>query len=136
MKLSKYRPTPAPVIALIALFVALGGVGVAANGGNFILGQSNNAGNTTALSSGVTTGPTLALTNTGNKPAARFSANSGVAPFSVGSAAKVAGLNADKLDGFDSSYFLPGSAVRQIGPVTVAAGSPAQPSALSAGGLG
>jgi hypothetical protein len=85
----------------------LGGVGVAATGGNFILGQSNNAGNTTALSSGVTTGPTLSLTNTGGKPAARFSADSGVQPFSVGSATKVANLNADKLDGFDSSYFLP-----------------------------
>jgi hypothetical protein len=107
MKLIKHRLSPATVIALIALFVALGGVGVAATGGNFILGQSNNAGNTTALSSGVTTGPTLSLTNTGGKPAARFAANSGVAPFSVGSAAKVANLNADQLDGFDSGYFLP-----------------------------
>jgi hypothetical protein len=44
-----HKPSPATVIALVALFVALGGVGVAATGGNFILGQSNSADKTTAL---------------------------------------------------------------------------------------
>jgi len=37
------KPTPATIIALASLFVALGGVGVAATGGNFILGQSRQA---------------------------------------------------------------------------------------------
>jgi hypothetical protein len=107
MKPITHKPSPAMVIALLALFVALGGAGMAATGGNFILGQSNSANQTTALSSGVTTGPTLSLTNTGGKPAARFSANSGVTPFSVSNATRVPSLNADLLDGFDSTYFLP-----------------------------
>jgi hypothetical protein len=99
------KPSPAMVVALAALFVALGGVGVAATGGNFILGHSNTAGNTTTLSSGVTTGPTLQVTNTGGKPAAKFDAPGG-APFSVGNAKKIQNLNADQLDGIDSSGFL------------------------------
>jgi len=40
------KPSPATVIATVALFVALGGVGVAATGGNFILRQSNSPTNT------------------------------------------------------------------------------------------
>jgi Chaperone of endosialidase len=45
----KRRPSPALIVALLALFVALGGAGVAATGGNFILGASNTADKTTAL---------------------------------------------------------------------------------------
>jgi hypothetical protein len=101
------KPSPAMVVALLALFVALGGVGVAATGGNFILGQSNGAGNTTSLSSGVTSGATLSITNTGGKPAGRFSSNSGVPPLAVNNGTRIPNLNADKLDGFDSSSFLP-----------------------------
>jgi hypothetical protein len=41
------KPSPAMIVALLSLFVALGGVGVAATGGNFILGQSNSASSTT-----------------------------------------------------------------------------------------
>ena len=41
------------LVALAALFVALGGVGVAATGGNFILGQSNAATTNTSLSAPV-----------------------------------------------------------------------------------
>jgi hypothetical protein len=108
MKLFKHRPSPALVVALLALFVALAGTGVAATGGNFILGQSNSAGQTTALSSGVTTGPTLNLTNTGSRPAVRFTANSGVQPFSVSNSTKVGNLNADKLDGVDASGLIQG----------------------------
>src|SRR5436309_1838154 len=102
MKLVKHRPSPATVIALVALFVALGGVGVAATGGNFILGNPNTAADATALSSGVTTGPTLELTNTGGKPAARFNA-SGTSPFVVSNGKKVQDLNADRLDDLDST---------------------------------
>jgi hypothetical protein len=101
------KPSPAMIVALLALSVALGGVGVAATGGNFILGQSNGAGDTTQLTSGVSTGPTLSLSNTGGRPAAKFTANSNVQPFSVGSATKVGNLNADRLDGEDSTNFLP-----------------------------
>jgi hypothetical protein len=48
------RPSPAMVVALIALFVALGGTTYAATGGNFILGQPNTAGAPTQLSSATT----------------------------------------------------------------------------------
>src|SRR5437899_1648391 len=48
-------PSPSMIVALAALFIALGGVGVAATGGNFILGQSNSADQPTAL--GVSTLP-------------------------------------------------------------------------------
>jgi hypothetical protein len=44
------KPSPAMLVALAALFVALGGVGVAATNGNFILGQTNTADRTTELS--------------------------------------------------------------------------------------
>jgi hypothetical protein len=99
------KPSPATAIATVALFVALGGVGVAATGGNFILGQSNSANKTSTLASGVTTGPTLELSNSGGSPAARFKTPSGVAPFVVDSGKKVTNLNADKLDDLDSGAF-------------------------------
>jgi hypothetical protein len=100
------RPSPAMGVALIALFITLGGTTYAATGGNFILGNANTAGNTSALSSGVTTGPSLSVTNTGGKSAARFTANAGIAPFSVSNATKIGSLNADLLDGVDSAGFL------------------------------
>jgi hypothetical protein len=102
------KPSPALLVALLALFVALGGVGVAATGGTFILGQPNSADKTTALSSGVTTGPTLDLTNGGNRPAARFNTAGGVQPFIVTSQTKVANLNVEKLDGLSSESFTQG----------------------------
>jgi hypothetical protein len=50
MKPIKHRPPPSMIVALLALFVALGGAGMAATGGNFILGQANEADQTTGLS--------------------------------------------------------------------------------------
>src|SRR5439155_18072817 len=113
------RPSPATVMAAAALFVSLGGAGYAATGGTFMLGQANSAANTSGLSSGVTTGPTLNLANTGGKPAAKFTANAGVAPFVVSNGTKVASLNADKLDGIDSSGFL-----RNLLPVSLSGSAP------------
>jgi hypothetical protein len=112
MKRIEHRLSPATVIALIALFVALGGVGVAATGGNFILGQSNTAGATTALKSGVTTGPTLDLANIGGRAAARFTSDSNVQPFTVSNSTKIGNLNADRLDGIDSTGFAQGKNVQ------------------------
>jgi hypothetical protein len=57
------KPSPAMLVALAALFVALGGVGIAANGGNLILGQSNSATSQTSLSAPVAGGKSLQLTN-------------------------------------------------------------------------
>lgn len=102
------KPSASMVVAGAALFVALGGVGVAATGGNFILGTPNTSENTTELSSGVTTGPTLELSNTGNRPAAKFDAGNGAQPFIVGNGVKVSNLNVDKLDGLSSESFTQG----------------------------
>jgi hypothetical protein len=60
-----HKPSPAMVVSLIALFVALGGTTYSATGGNFILGQSNTAGAPTLLSSGTTNGAgAFKVTNT------------------------------------------------------------------------
>jgi hypothetical protein len=37
------RPSPAMIVALVSLFVALGGIGVAANGDGLILGSQDNS---------------------------------------------------------------------------------------------
>ena len=100
------RPSPSMGVALVALFVALGGTTYAATGGNFILGTANTAGSSSALSSGVTTGPTLNVTNTGGRSAARFTTNTGITPFSVSNSTKIGSLNSDLLDGVDSASFL------------------------------
>src|SRR5204863_6463178 len=97
----------------------LGGVGYAATGGSFILGKPNSAENISGLSSGVTTGPSLAVTNTGGEPAAKFTANAGIAPFAVSNSTKVANLNADKLDGIDSTGFL-----RKLLPLSLSGSAP------------
>jgi FlaG/FlaF family flagellin (archaellin) len=102
--------SPALVIAVIALFVALGGVGVAATGGNFILGKSNSATSTTSLSAPIG-GKALQLSNgstTSGATALGLTVAAGHAPFTVNTSTKVANLNADKLDGIDSTKFLSG----------------------------
>jgi hypothetical protein len=139
------RPSPALVISVIALFVALGGVGVAANGGDFILGLANTANGTSSLT-GTSAGAQLAVSNSATNstaralslngsspaaaliahnssgPAAAFQSPSNVAPFNVNSTQKVASLNADLLDGLDSTAFqrrisgscAAGSAIREV----------------------
>jgi hypothetical protein len=134
------KPSPATVIALVALFVALGGVGVAATGGNFILGQANSANRTTGLtvntlptacpapcqalqvtdnSSALNAGglgvlgksasiPAATIQNAGGTSALSLLVNPGKPPLTVNSAARVAKLNADKLDGIDSTGFVQG----------------------------
>jgi hypothetical protein len=92
------------VVSLAALFVALGGAGYAATGQTFILGHANSAANTSALASGVTTGPTLLLSNTGaSRPAASFRVGAGVSPFTVNSKTEVPNLNASLLGGQTAS---------------------------------
>lgn len=117
MKLRKRRPSPAAIIALLALFVSLGGVGVAATGGNFILGQSNTAGSKTSLTAGIND-KALAITNnnTGsNAGALALSVAAGKPPIVLSSGTgKVPGLNADKLDGLDSSAFARGTGARIV----------------------
>jgi hypothetical protein len=102
-------PSPAMIVALVALFLALGGVGVAATGDNFILGKSNSADATSYISAPVAAGNTLTLTNLDNTPgssALRLNVLAGQAPLRVSSgAAKAPNLDADRLDGLDSTAF-------------------------------
>ena len=100
------KPSPAMLVAVAALFVALGGAGMAATGDTFILGQQNTAQDTTLLGSGTAAGATLRVTNSGGRPAARFDTNANVAPFVVSNATKVQNLNADLLDSRDGSPYL------------------------------
>ena len=99
--------TFANVCSLAALFVALGGTTYAATGGNFILGQSNSASSTTSLTrTGANAGKGLQVTNnstTAGATAVGLNVAAGHAPFTVNSGTKVANLNADKLDGLDST---------------------------------
>jgi hypothetical protein len=108
------------VVSVLALFAAWTGVGYAATSGGFGLGRTNRAPRGTVLTS--RRGPTLTLRNTGGKPAASFSVLQATPPFTVNSSAKVSGLNADLLDGLDSSALqvrvggtcAPGSAIRVV----------------------
>ena len=60
----------------------------------------------------------LRVRNAGAGPAASFQVAAGKAPFAVSSSVKVSKLNADLLDGIDSTGFLsssPGTVLRQVG---------------------
>jgi hypothetical protein len=83
------RPSPALVVASVALFVALGGVAFAATGGNFILGTSNTADQQTSLVSTVGGNSALRVEN-----AATASASYGVVGkiTAAGAAANSAGV--------------------------------------------
>ena len=81
-----HRPSPAMVVALVALGVALSGTAYAANGGNFVLGQANTASKVSTLTN--TAGTALKL----NSP-------SGVAPLALTSTTMVKNLNANLLGG-------------------------------------
>jgi hypothetical protein len=122
------RPSHTTIAAYLALFVALGGTTYAATGDNFILGQSNSASSTTALSAG-TTGPAFKATNTSTGTAGSFNVTAGHAPFTVNSGTKVTNLNADKLDGKDSTNWKMTSVINSVpGPL------PVQGSFVSSGG--
>jgi hypothetical protein len=81
---------------VVALTLATVTPAIAANGGNFLLGRSNTAtAVTTLIKSGV--GPALQLVVPAGQPPLRVNATAG----------KATNLNADKLDGQNSSAFLP-----------------------------
>jgi hypothetical protein len=77
-----HKPSPAMLVALLALFVALGGAGIAATGGNFILGQQNAADATTDLQ-GAVGAPQFRVTNSnasGTAIRGRHTATTGAPP--------------------------------------------------------
>ena len=92
-------------IAASAIVVSGAGVGYAANGGSFLLGRVNDATQTTTLNNSAST--PLKLVG----PAAK-------APMVVSSDAKVNRLNADLVDGLDSSAFQRKGAIVREGETT------------------
>jgi hypothetical protein len=87
----RIRITPAAVVGTTALVVALSGTAVAASGGTFTLGHINKTTSNTVINNSKGTALVLA-------------AKKGIAPFGVnGNKVKVPSLNADELDGLDST---------------------------------
>ena len=93
------------VIAAAAMTIGVGGAGYAATGHPFILGQANQANQTSVLKG--TVGTPLSL-----------KAPLGKSPLKVNSSVRVDGLNADQIDGLDSTSFAKaGAVVRTSAPV-------------------
>ncbi|MDX6227884.1 MAG: hypothetical protein QOI76_1274, partial [Frankiales bacterium] len=89
--LVRIRIRPATIVGTTALVIALSGTAVAASGGNFVLGHINRTTSNTVIANSAGTALVLA----GKK---------GIAPFGVnGNKTKVPSLNADLLDGLDST---------------------------------
>jgi hypothetical protein len=118
------RATAVLAISAVVLFLVAGGASDAATVAHFLtLGKTTKTTKATGLSSRNQGHPTLALANTGGQPAASFSTLSSTPPFSVNSTAKVLNLDADLLDGLDSSQLqraitgscAAGSAIQTVG---------------------
>jgi hypothetical protein len=75
------RHSPATVISIVAMFIALSGTAYAATGGTFILGKANSASAVSSLSNSAGT-------------ALRLSSKAGTPPLSVSSTVQVPNLNA------------------------------------------
>jgi hypothetical protein len=128
-------PSPAMGVALFAVVLALGGQSAYAAATNFLLNTTNTSSSTTTLSASKVAGTGLKLTNKNSNATATalgLSVASGHPPFTVNSSTRVANLNADKLDGLDSSMLeshilfqasaagaLNGSFVSHGGPVLI-----------------
>src|SRR6478609_9131108 len=120
---SRFRPSPAMIVACIALLVALGGTTYAATGGNFILGKSNTASSTSTLSAPIAD-KALTVTNNSIKAGATalgLNVASGHPPFKVNSGTKVANLNADELDGQDVTSWKVARVINENGPIPTGA---------------
>ena len=92
MKLFKNRIVPALLTAVV-LIVGINATTYAATGGKFVLGFVNKAGRPSTL------------VNTKAGPALQLSTSTAYPPLAVNSTKKVANLNADTVDGIDSSAF-------------------------------
>jgi hypothetical protein len=100
-------PSPSLVVSMVALVVALGGAGYSATGGNFILGNSNTASTQTRLVAPFA-GPSFRIDNASTAAGASglsIVTNTARPPMVVNSSVRVVNLNADKLDGVDSTEF-------------------------------
>jgi hypothetical protein len=100
------KPSAATIMAAMALFISLGGVGVAATGTDFILGRNNSAKAKTSLTAPIA-GNSLQITNTlPGGSALGLSVDPSSPPFTTNSSTKVPNLNTDLLDGLNSTAFL------------------------------
>jgi hypothetical protein len=87
---------------ILCTTTALAGSGV---GGTFNLGQTNTVDAQSVLTGNPGSAAQLKVQNTGGGSALSLLVNAGVAPFKVSSPTKVPSLNADLLDGLDSTGF-------------------------------
>lgn len=102
--------SPSRYVSLLALIISLGGAGYSATGDNFILGNTNSAATQTRLVTPLA-GPAFRIDNASAAAGATgmsIVTNAARPPFAINSSVKVANLNADKLDGFDSTGFVRG----------------------------
>ena len=108
MKLSRHASTVAVVGAAVLLAGTAGvAAGSGAVGGPWLLGEPNHAGQTTKLVSDADLDKaTVKIKNKGQGPALSLVTSKGRAPFRVNSQVLVKGLNADRLDGLDSSQLV------------------------------
>ena len=120
LKIHRIRPVRRAVpFLLLGVFLlgavapTIAGTGI---GAVFNLGKTNSVSATTTLTSGAST-RTLQVTNSGSGAALQLTTKTTVAPLKVNSSIKVANLNADRLDGIDSTGF-----VRPSGLVLINAG--------------
>src|SRR5260221_10520643 len=104
--LGKFRPTPSVVLSLRALIVALGSTGWAANGAAFVLGVATNSATAQTFLGANYNGTAMRLSNTSagaSATALTLTVAPTRPPMAVNSVVKVAKLNADYLDGLDST---------------------------------
>jgi hypothetical protein len=108
--LSRGKFTVAAVVTALTLVTASAAFAGSGIGGVFNLGVSNSVNAITALTGSVA-GPSMRITNNSANAGARaldLQVATGKAPMTVNSGTKVTNLNADKVDGKDSSAFFVG----------------------------
>lgn len=118
--LTRRKFTVLSVVAALTLATASAALAGSGIGGVFNLGVSNTVNAITGLTGSVG-GPSLQVTNNSTGSGARaldLRVTSGKPPMTVNSATKVTNLNADKLDGKDSTAFLAANGVRADGSHT------------------
>lgn len=130
------RPSPAVIIAVVALFFALSSSGAYGAATNFLLNTGNTGTKTTSLTANAVAGAGLQLTNTNTAAGATalgLNVTKGNAPFTVNSGTKVKQLNADKLDGIDSGGFLQGQGSSYTKAIALPVGGPSFTAAMLPG---
>ncbi len=99
---SRRRLAASLTIAGVLSLTAMAGVSFA---GSLQVGKKNKSKGQTTLTSSSKKKTALAVSNTAGAAAASFSVKKNKTPFTVNSTTKVKNLNADLLDGLDSSQF-------------------------------